>query len=113
MSIDWDAVVGSPVTGVFGELVTYTTVGGQTFTLTGNYTEGALTEDSLGEAVPSTITDPTLGVQYSAFPPNTQPQQGDRAGFVNPVSKVFETFFVKDVRPDGQGTAYLKLNFIG
>jgi hypothetical protein len=113
MAIDWDAVVGSPVTNVFGESVTYTTVGGQSFSLTGNYTEGAVTEDSLGEAVPSTVTDPTLGVQYSAFPGGLQPQQGDRLGFINPVSKVFETFIVKDVRPDGQGTAYLKLNFIG
>jgi len=112
MAIDWDALVGSPVTGVFGELVTYTLIGGQSFTLTGNYTEGAATEDSLGEAVPSTITDPTLGVQFSAFPAGTAPQQGDQAAFVNPVSKVFETFVVKDVRPDGQGTAYLKLNFV-
>jgi hypothetical protein len=112
MAIDWDAVVGSPVTNVFGESVTYTTVGGQSFPLTGNYTEGAVTEESLGEAVPATITDPTLGVQYSAFPPGIVPLQGDQAAFINPVSKAFETFTVKDVRPDGQGTAYLKLNFV-
>lgn len=112
MSIDWDALVGSPVTRVFGQSVTYTPIGGQAFTLTGNYTEGAVTEESLGEAVPSTITDPTLGVQFSAFPAGTVPQQGDQAAFINPVSKVFETFAVKDVRPDGQGTAYLKLNFV-
>ncbi len=113
MSIDWDSLVGSPVTGVFGESVQYTIFNGPTFPLTGNYTEGAVTEESLGEAVPSTITDPTLGVQISAFPAGYQPQQADTLGFVNPVSKVFETFVVKDVRTDGQGTAYLKLNFIG
>jgi hypothetical protein len=111
--INWDQVVGTPCTTVFGQLLQYTCVNGTQFDLEGNWTEGYEAQDPIGDGVVMDNTDPTVGVQYSAFPAGCQPAQGDRFTTTNPVTAAVESFIVKDVQPDGQGTAYLKLNFIG
>jgi hypothetical protein len=110
--INWDQMVGTPCTSVFGQPVQYTCQGGPTLPLTGNWTEGYVEQAPIGEGPPLDTTDPVLGVQYSAFQPyGKEPLQGDTLSTVNPVSGVTENFVVKDVQPDGQGTAYLLLNF--
>jgi hypothetical protein len=108
--IDWDQAVGTPCTNTFGQSGQYTCLNGPTFPLIGNWTEGYEAQSPLGEGVVIDNTDPTLGVQYSAFPPGYVPVQGDQWVAQNAVTGVTETWAVKDVQPDGQGTAYLKLN---
>ena len=109
--INWDQAVGTPCTAVFGQSGQYTSLGGPTFTLMGNFTEGYEAQDPIGDGVVLDNTDPTLGVQYSAFQPyGVVPKQGDEWVTQNAISGVTETWVVKDVQPDGQGTAYLKLN---
>lgn len=108
--INWDQAVGTPCTAVFGQIVHYTCVNGPTFDVPGNWTEGYEAQDAIGDGVVLDNSDPTLGVQYSAFPPGYQPKQGDQFTTTNVVTGISETFVVKDVQPDGQGTAYLKVN---
>lgn len=112
--INWDQAVGTPCTAVFGQPVQYTSQSGPTFTIVGNWTEGYSEQSPISEGPPIDTTEPVLGVQYSAFAPyGVEPLQGDVLSTVNSVSGVTERFVVKDVQPDGQGTAYLLLNFAG
>ena len=108
--IDWDQAVGTPCTAVFGQSVQYSCLNGPTFPLLGNWTEGYEAKDPIGDGVVLDNSAPTLGVQYSAFPPGYVPTQGDQFTTKNAVTGIVETFAVNDVHPDGQGTAYLKVN---
>jgi len=112
MAIDWDALVGTPVTAIFGQPVTYTPFSGIRFTLAGNFTEGFAKQGSLDDGISMTTERPMLGVQLSAFPIGVPPQQGDELQTVNSGSGVLETFTVKEVQLDGQGGAILVLNFL-
>ncbi|CCD28655.1 Putative uncharacterized protein [Candidatus Glomeribacter gigasporarum BEG34] len=105
MSIDWDDAVIAPVMDVFGEAVTYRPKDGAPFEITGILTEAYLEVDAVGDAVPMSGQQSRLNVRLSAFM-EIEPQPGDTLT----VRRTGQTYWVREVRPDGHGGACLRLN---
>jgi hypothetical protein len=112
MSIDWDALVLSPVMAVFGEgipiddlsLPLYTPRGLAPFRLADAVFDRAYAEVVLDPDVGEvTNRKPCLGVRVSLFP--RPPAQNDTVY----IPSVDITFVVKDVQADGHGHAKLLL----
>lgn len=111
MSIDWDALVLSPVMEIFGEgeanqstWPLYTPRGLLPFRLADAVFDRAYADVVLeGDDAGSTTKKPCLGVRVSLFP--REPQQNDRVY----IPSVDLTFIVKDVQADGHGHAKLLL----
>lgn len=115
MAVDWDALVIGPTVGIFGGPALYI-IGNDSFEITGVFDEayveltplgkGGMDSEGFALGSPGSITTemPVLGVQLSQFKPWQQPQQGHMVQIGN------EIYFVKEVRPDGHGSAKLLLN---
>jgi hypothetical protein len=112
MAVDWDAVVLGPVMGVFGEdeivgLPNYRPVNGVPFDLADAvFDEAYMSLDPNDDGPAINTVSPVLGVRLALFP--SPPIQGDQVY----IPRVGQTFKVKDVRPDGHGSAKLMLNFV-
>lgn len=104
--IDWDAMVLSPLQGVFGEPVTYTTVTGQSLGITGVFDEAYRAVDGLGSSIYTSTAQPVLGIRAAELP--FPPQQGDQIT----VQRDNATYSVADVHPDGHGAIKLLLTFV-
>jgi hypothetical protein len=108
--IDWESLVVGPVTGVFGEAVTYAPAFAAPFLIMGVFDEGYVDQAPLGMAemigIPSNVTAarPVLGIQLSTF--ITAPAQGDTLT----VLRTGQAFTVAEVQADGHGHAMLLLN---
>jgi hypothetical protein len=121
VAIDWDKLVIGPTVEEFGVSVRYTALG-ETFPVTGVFDEEYLSltplgrgddgTESLSLGSPGAISTerPVLGVQLSAF--KVPPAQGDRL-VIDGGPHRGERFEVKEVRPDGHGSAKLLLNADG
>lgn len=113
MSIDWDALVGRPLVGVFGVPVLYQPAAGSPIAAGGAFQidgvfDKAYTPVDTG-ADPSAIsTRPVLGVQLSQFPVGFDPEraQGDRFTII----ATGLTYIVKAGKPDSHGAARLEAN---
>lgn len=101
--IDWDSLVLGPCMATFGEPVTYTPAAGVAFAITGVF-DAQYADVVVADGLPITSNMPVLGVQLSQFA--TSPQQGDTLT----IASTSQTFVVKEVRPDGHGSAKLMLN---
>ncbi|MPW16910.1 hypothetical protein GCT13_08195 [Paraburkholderia sp. CNPSo 3157] len=108
MPIDWNAVVIGPLQGVFGEPVSYTSILGGSFQISGVYDKAFFAVNVETGSLVST-SQPTLGVQLSQFPSNYLPQQGDQALIIG----TGEQWEVREVHSDGKGGARLMLNVPG
>ncbi|WP_434663469.1 hypothetical protein P5W99_24425 [Paraburkholderia sp. A3BS-1L] len=108
MPIDWNAAVIGPLQGVFGEPVSYTSILGASFQITGVYDKAFFAVNVETGSLVST-SQPTLGVQLSQFPSNYLPQQGDQALIIG----TGEQWEVREVHSDGKGGARLMLNILG
>jgi hypothetical protein len=102
--IDWDAVVGTPVTSVFGETVIYKDGAGVPNCFLGVFDSAYRPVMSLGDYADVSITTvmPVLGVQLSEMP--CPPFQGMQ------LLIRCKTYSVKNVEEDGHGHAKLTLN---
>ncbi|WP_241300483.1 head-tail joining protein [Burkholderia stabilis] len=108
MPVNWDAVVIGPLMGIFSEPVSYTSILGASFQITGVYDKAFFAVDvETGSLV--SASRPTLGVQLSQFPSSYLPQQGDQLLIVN----TGEQWEVREVHPDSRGGARLILNVRG
>ncbi|WP_175867865.1 head-tail joining protein [Burkholderia diffusa] len=108
MPIDWNGMVIGPLQGVFGEPVSYMSILGGAFQITGVYDKAFFAVDVETGSLVST-SQPTLGVQLSQFPSNYLPQQGDQLQIV----ETAEQWEVREVHSDGKGGARLMLNVPG
>ncbi|WP_156183945.1 hypothetical protein [Chromobacterium sp. LK1] len=99
-------MVLSPLQGVFGEPVTYTTVTGQSLSITGVFDEAYHAVDGLGDAIYTSTAQPVLGIRAAELP--FPPQQGDQIT----VQRDNATYSVADVHPDGHGAIKLLLTFV-
>lgn len=89
--------------GVFGEPVHYMPATTKPSDISGVY-DAAYVEVDLAGGMGIPTARPVLGVQLSQF--STLPLQGDRLT----IKRTGETFLVREVRPDGHGSAKLMLN---
>lgn len=101
--IDWDQVVIGPTVAVFGEAITYLPAAGGSLSITGVFDE-AYSDVDLAGGTAVTTDSPVLGVQLSQFP--ATPAQGDQLT----VMRTATTYVIREVRPDGHGSARLLLN---
>ncbi|MFX1675204.1 hypothetical protein PWR63_23640 [Paraburkholderia sp. A2WS-5] len=108
MPVNWDAEVIGPLMGVFGEPVTYTSLSGATFQISGVYDKAFFAVNVETGSLVST-SQPTLGVQLSQFQSNVPPQQGDQLLIIG----TGEQWEVREVHIDGRGGARLMLNVLG
>jgi hypothetical protein len=102
--IDWDAVVGAPVTRVFGEPALYRDGGGRERCFLGVFDSAYRPVMSLGDYADVSITTvaPVLGVQLREMP--CPPFQGMQLVIRGRI------YSVKNVEDDGHGHAKLTLN---
>lgn len=108
MSIDWDAMVLTPLNSVFGEEITYIPSSTRTaVTVSGVFDEGYTQIDSIGEGVGASTVSPVLGVRAADF--TATPRQRDELVRV----KTGRRYVVKDVQPDSHGHIKLLLNAKG
>lgn len=111
MTIDWDKHVLGPCEAVFGEdldSITYSPAGGQAFDTTGIFIESYREVNGIADAVPMNSELSVLDMRLARFPAGRFPAQGDQVT----VHRVASTYVVRDVRPDGHGSAKLLLNFV-
>ena len=101
--IDWDSLVLAPCESVFGEPVTFMPAAGGSYAVAGIFDEAFMHVDVSGET-PITTEMPVLGIRSSTFP--VMPRQGDRIL----IASRARTYTVREVRPDGHGSAKLMLN---
>jgi hypothetical protein len=105
--IDWDGLVLAPLMGVFGETVRpiYTPViaGGAPYGIDGVFDRAYHEVTLLDDASSANTLSPCLGVRLAQFA--AEPQPGDTVY----IASVDLTFVIRDVRPDGHGSAKLML----
>lgn len=102
--IDWDKNLLQPLQTVFGEAVLYIPLAAQPFTITGVFDE-AYREIIELDGLPVSAEKPVLGVRLAEFPDQYQPEQNDHVV----IKHTNQRYVVKEVRPDGHGSAKLIL----
>jgi|SRR5579885_1981046 len=109
--IDLDALVLGPCNDSFGEPATFApAAGGPSFPVTGIYTEGYHPVQLSADEPIATSSTPAFGVRLVQFAQlgKAEPVQGDQVT----ITRLGQTFAVKEVRPDGVGEALLLLNYL-
>lgn len=106
--IDWDSLVLSPCEKIFGESepVLYEPASYESFSTTGIFDKAYREQSSVGDVIGMTIEVPVLGIRLANF--TNPPKQGDQLT----ITRTNITYVVKEVRPDGHGSAKLMLNFV-
>ena len=106
--IDWDALVLTPVMGVFSQAVDYSIAGGATLALRyGVFDDAYVSVDALSDrGVTSTM--PTLGVRLAEFPAGFNPENAQGDTFT--VRATGRVYVVKTGRPDSHGHARFEAN---
>lgn len=119
MAIDWDALVGSPLAGVFGEAVTYAPAPGSPIAsavlalpggvlpMVGVFDE-AYVSVNLGADPGAISAMPVLGVQLSQFPAGYDPEVAQDDIFT--VTATGLRYIVKAGKSDGHGHVRLEAN---
>lgn len=107
MAIDWDKMVNGPVMGVFGEPALFRPASRASFGIHGTFHEAYKSVD-LVDGMGMTTEMPALGVQLAEFP--VAPLQKDRVVITPTALHGGGTYVVKEVRPNGVGSAVLLLN---
>jgi hypothetical protein len=107
--IDWDKVVNGPVMGVFGETAQYRPYSGMPFDVPSTFHE-AFSNVSVVDGMAVTTVSPALGVNLSDFP--APPRQKDEVVIAATSLHGGGTFTVKEVQPNGVGSALLLLNHV-
>lgn len=118
--IDWNALVGLPLLGVFGQPVRYQPgprsplVALGAFRVDGIFHK-AYTPVDLGDNPSAISTRPALGIQTPQFPAGYDPEaaQGDMFTLLDPSTLLpipGEVYVVKSGKVDGMGHALLEAN---
>lgn len=110
MTLNLDALVLAPAFATFGEVnrgfpvPVYTPQSGAPFGIDGVFREPSATELAAGDAIGLTTPAPQLDIRASQVPAGVTIAQKDQ------VAVRGNTYWVKDVRPDGNGLLTLTLN---
>ncbi|MCO7569373.1 hypothetical protein NJH78_05255 [Pseudomonas chlororaphis] len=108
--IDWDSLVLGPLEEIFGEggrpagKPMFYPAGAVPYEIDGVFDSAYREVELVDPLVPSTSTQPVLGVRLSSF--RAPPMQDDQV-FIPSVSK---RYLVTEVRPDSHGWAKLMLS---